>query len=123
MWHDIRFSARALLRSGAFTAAVVLTLALAIGANTAIFNVADEALFRPLPVPQPEQVTAVYNYSPKTARYLSSSYPDYLDYRDRAQSFERHSAYVRYPLGMSAGGRTVRLAVEAVTPEYFQMLR
>jgi len=123
LWRDVLYSARALVRTGAFTAAVVLTLALAIGANTAIFNVADEALFRPLPLPQPEELTAVYNYSRKTSRYLSSSYPDYIDYRDRTHSFERLSAYVRFPLGVGVGGRTVRLVVEAVTPEYFQMLR
>jgi hypothetical protein len=96
LWQDARFSFRGLIRSPAFTAAVVVTLALAIGANTAIFNVADEALFRPLPLPEAQQLTALYNYNQKTAKYLSSSYPDYLDYRDRAHSFEQLSAYVRY---------------------------
>src|SRR5262249_17772456 len=80
-------------------------------------------LFRPLPLPEAGQLTAVYNYNQKSASYLSSSYPDYIDYRDRARSFERLSAYVRYPLAVSAGGRTVRVPVEAVTPDSFPMLR
>lgn len=121
--HDIRFSARALTRSPGFSAVVVLTLSLAIGATTAIFSVADEALFRPLPLPEAEQLTAVYNYNQKTAAYVSSSYPDYVDYRNQAQSFEQLSAYVRFPFAVSMGNRTVRVTVEAVTPEYFQMLR
>jgi predicted permease len=121
--HDVRFSARALTRSPGFTAAVVLTLSLAIGATTSIFNVADEALFRPLPLPQAEQLTAVYNYNQKTAAYLSSSYPDYVDYRNQTQTFEQLSAYVRYPFAVSVGNRTLRVTAEAVTLEYFQMLQ
>ena len=123
LWQDTRLSARGLARNPGFTAAVVVMLALSIGATTAIFSVADDALFRPLPLPEARQLTAVYNYNQKTARYLSSSYPDYLDYRDSTQSFEQLSAYVRYPLAVSTGDRTLRVPVEAVTPEYFQMLR
>jgi predicted permease len=123
LWQDARYSALALLRSPGFTVAVVVTLSLAMGASTAIFNVADEALFRPLPLPESEQLTAVYNYNEKTAAYLSSSYPDYIDYRDNARSFENLSAYVRVPVEVSAGGRPRRVALEAVTPDYFSMLR
>ena len=123
LWHDARLSVRALLRSPGFTIAVVATLALAIGASTAIFSVADEALFRPLPLPEADQLTAVYNYDEKTGAYLDSSYPDYADYRDHARSFEQISAYVRYPLAASIGEETLRTSVEAVTPEYFSMLR
>jgi putative ABC transport system permease protein len=120
---DIRFSLRSLKRNPGFTAAVVVMLTLAIGAGTAIFNIADEALFRPLPLPEPEQLTAIYNYDQSANKYLSSSYPDYVAYRDRAKSFERISAYVRFPLGVSIHEQTERLSVEAVTPEYFDMLR
>jgi putative ABC transport system permease protein len=123
LWHDVRVSLRGLMRSPGFTTAVVVMLSLAIGAGTAIFAIADEALFRPLPLPDPGQLTAVYNYDQSTDTYLDSSYPDYLDYRDRAKSFEQLSAYVRFPLGVSVGEQMLRMPVEAVTPEYFTMLR
>ncbi|HET6962699.1 MAG TPA: permease prefix domain 1-containing protein, partial [Terriglobia bacterium] len=101
LWNDVRFSLRGLMRSLRFATAVVVMLSLAIGAGTAIFAIADEALFRPLPLPDSGQLTAVYNYDQRTATYLDSSYPDYLDYRERAKSFEQLSAYVRFPLGIS----------------------
>ena len=123
LWNDVRFSLRGLMRSLRFATAVVVMLSLAIGAGTAIFAIADEALFRPLPLPDSGQLTAVYNYDQRTATYLDSSYPDYLDYRERAKSFEQLSAYVRFPLGISVGEQTLRIPVEAVTPEYFTMLR
>ena len=123
LWNDVRFSVRGLMRSLGFTTAVVVMLSLAIGAGTAIFAIADEALFRPLPLPDSGQLTAVYNYDQSTATYLDSSYPDYLDYRERAKLFEQLSAYVRLPLGISVGKQTLRIPVEAVTPEYFTMLR
>jgi predicted permease len=123
LWNDFRFSLRGLRRSLGFTTAVVVMLSLAIGAGTAIFAIADEALFRPLPLPDSQQLTAVYNYDQSTAAYSDSSYPDYLDYRERAKSFEQLSAYVRFPLGVLVGEQTLRIPVEAVTPEYFSMLR
>lgn len=123
LWNDVRFSLRSLRRSLGFTTAVVVMLSLAIGAGTAILVIADEALFRPLPLPDSGQLTAVYNYDQSTATYLDSSYPDYLDYRNRASSFEHLSAYVRFPLGVSVGEQTIRVPIEAVTPEYFTMLR
>jgi putative ABC transport system permease protein len=123
LWNETRLAARLLIHSPGFAVPVALTLALAVGAATAIFNVADEALFRPLPVPEAGQLTAVYNYNQKTARYVSTSYPDYLDYTSRAQSFDQLSAYVRFPLAVSADGPTLRAQVEAVTANYFAMLR
>src|SRR5688500_24452 len=106
LFQDARTSARTLACIPGFNATVIVTLALAIGGTTAIFNVADEALFRPLPLPEPEQLTAIYNYDEKTAAYSDSSYPDYLDYRDRATSFEQLSAYSRFPFAVSFGGHS-----------------
>jgi len=64
---DLRFSFRMLRRNPAFTVAAMLTLALGIGAATAIFNVADEALLSPLPLSEPQQLVAVYNLNKKTS--------------------------------------------------------
>ncbi len=120
--YDLRFGARTLRRNAAFTAAAILTLALGIGANTAIFSVIDDALLRPLPVPTPQQIVALYSYDRKTSKYLSSSYPDYLDFARHAKSFQALSAYVRLPLNLTIGQHTEHVPVEAVTANYFSML-
>ncbi len=120
---DLRYAARTLGRAPRFTAAVAATLALGIGANTAIFSVVDGALLRPLPLPAPDRLVAVYNYNRTTSRYLSTSFPDYQDLARRSRSFESLSAYVRLPLRFTAGEHTDRIPVEAVTTNYFSMLR
>jgi putative ABC transport system permease protein len=119
---DLRFGVRTLRRSAAFTAAAILTLALGIGANTAIFSIIDDALLRPLPVPRPQQIVALYSYDRKRSQYLSSSYPDYLTFARQAKSFQALSAYVRFPLNLTIGQYTAHVPVEAVTPNYFSML-
>src|SRR5262245_15489330 len=66
IWRDVRFATRRAARQPGFTTAIIVTLALAIGANAAIFGVADEALFRPLPLPHADELTAIYSYNTKT---------------------------------------------------------
>ena len=100
----------------------VLTLALSIGAATAIFNATDQTLFSPLPLPDPQRLTAVYSFDRKTATYVSTSYPDYEDFSNRSQSFEHLSAYARFPLDLTIGQDTERVPVEAVSTDYFSML-
>jgi len=117
---DLRLSLRMLRRNPAFTAAAILTLALGIGATTAIFNAADETLLSPLPLPQPQQLVAVYNFDTKNSRYISSSYPDFEDFSKRNHSFQHLSAYVRLPLNLSQAAESI--SVEAVSADYFSML-
>src|SRR6185369_1768932 len=76
---DVRFAARSLLKRPGFTAIAVLTLALGIGANTAIFSVVNATLMRPLPVDNPEQLVFVFN-GPSGSVF---SYPDYVTLRDQ----------------------------------------
>jgi len=124
LWRDVRCAAGTLRRSPAFTVAAIVSLALGIGANTAIFSAIDEILLRPLAVPQPDQLAQVYSFNRKTATYVSTSYPDYADFRRRAQSFQQLSAYVRLPLNVELGGQgTERVTVEAVSGNYFDMLK
>ncbi|HVW83319.1 MAG TPA: ABC transporter permease, partial [Bryobacteraceae bacterium] len=121
---DVRFAFRNLGRSPGFTFAAVVTLAVGIGANTAIFSAIDETLFRPLSFPHPEQLVDVFSFNKATRTYLSSSYPEYEELRDRARSFQQISAFVRMPLNVESGGvRRARTPVEAVTGNYFAMLR
>ena len=119
---DLRFGLRMLRRNAAFTAAALLTLALGIGAATAIFNLADETLLSPLPLPAPQQLVAVYNFDKKNSRYISSSYPDFEDFSKHNRSFQQLSAYVRLPLNLKVGDVAQRISVEAVSANYFSML-
>lgn len=114
---------RQMARSPLFTLVAVLTLALGVGANTALLDVLDETLRRPLPLPAADRLVALFNVDRSTSRYLSASHPDYDDYARRATSFEQLAAYARLPLNMAVGDDTIRVPVEAVTANYFAMLR
>ena len=75
-----------------------------------------------MPLPQPQQLVAVYNFDKQTSHYVSSSYPDFEDFSKRNRSFQHLSAYVRLPLNLSVGEATERISVEAVSADYFSML-
>src|ERR1017187_2090441 len=89
---DIRYSLRALRRQPAFVAVAVLSLALAIGANSAIFSFADALLLRPLPVGNPTAVFDVTSTTPDNP-FEGMSFPDYRDLRDKSRSFSGLAAY------------------------------
>ena len=120
--HDLRFALRGLARRPGFAVAATLILALGIGATSAIFSAADDALFRPFPLPNPQQLAQIYSFNQKAARFVSTSYPDYQDFRRRSHVFRQLAAYVRLPLNVSLGGRAERISIEAVTGNYFAML-
>ncbi len=120
---DLRHGSRRIARRPRFAAAVVLTMALGVGANTAIFSAVYEILLRPLPLPQPHQLAAVFSFDRTTGKYISSSYPEYDDFQRQSRAFQQLSAYVRLPLNVTLLGGTDRMPVEAVTANYFSMLR
>jgi len=121
--HDVRVAARTLRRSPGFAAAAILTLSLGIGANTAIFSAVDDVLLRPFPLPNAQQLVTIYSYFPKTNRFVSTSYPDYEEFRRRASSFQQISAYLRLPLNITIGPHSERITVEGVSDNYFDMLQ
>jgi putative ABC transport system permease protein len=121
-YRDLRYAARTLARSPGVTLAAIVTLALGIGANTAIFNTIDDALLRPLPLPAPDRLADIYTYNKALHTYVSSSYPDYEDFARRTQTFQQISAYVRIPFRVTIGEATEQAPVEAVTANYFSML-
>lgn len=122
LYRDLQYAYRGIRRNPGFSAVAVVTLALGIGANTAIFNAIDEALLRPLPLPNPEQLVAIYNFNQKTGSYNSSSYRDYKDFARQNRSLQQLAAYVRMPLDLSIGGSIERVPTEAVTVNYFSTL-
>ena len=98
---DIRYSLRALRRQPAFAAVAVLSLALAIGANSAIFSFADALLLRPLPVKNPADVFDVSSTTPDNP-FEGMSFPDYRDLRDKSRSFSGIAAYRLTSLAVAA---------------------
>ncbi|MGE0160524.1 MAG: ADOP family duplicated permease [Gemmatimonadales bacterium] len=122
--HDIRYAARFLKGNPAFTGVVVGTLALGIGATTAIFSLVDAALLRRPPVGDPESLVAVYTSCRAGAPRCTSSYPDYVDYRERTTSLEDLAAATLQRASLGDDERGARLVtVEAATGNYFSLLR
>lgn len=120
---DLRYAARGLVRRPGFTAAAAITLALGIGAAAAIFSAFDETLWRPLPAGDPGGIVALFGYDTKTSRYLSCSYPDFLDFRAQSKSLSDLAAYFRFAVNLSARGHAERVAIEVVSTNYFDVLR
>src|SRR5436853_64393 len=121
LWQDIRYAARLLAKSPAFTALAVLALALGIGANTAIFSLVNAVLLRPLPGVEAADQLIAFERLQGGRNYDSFGYPDYLDYRDQSQSFSGVAAHVGTPLSF-AGDTTERVRGDVVTGNYFAVL-
>src|SRR5437016_11595222 len=118
---DVIYSFRRLRKSPGFTAIVVTTLALGIGANTAIFSVVNAVLLRPLPYPNAGRLVAVSENSLE-APDISVAYPDYLDWRAQQSVFEEMSA--RMPTGgvITGANEPERVIGRLVTPSFFSTL-
>ena len=124
-WQYVRQALRQLRKSPGFTLAAILSLALGIGANTAIFTLLDQVLLRPLPVPHPEQLVRLNWEGPHYAMNMrgnSLSYPAYRDFRDRNQVFSGVICRFRVPLSVTYPGRTELLDGELVSGNYFDVL-
>jgi putative ABC transport system permease protein len=124
LWQDIRYGARTLAKNPAFTAVAVLTLALGIGANTAIFSVVQNLLLHPLPYPHPEQLVEVANtYFPQVPK-AGLSPGDYFDWRRQNTSFSEMGAYTKILRGfnLSDGGEPQRIQVGYADSGIFPML-
>ncbi len=119
---DLRYGVRRLAKSPGFTAVAVLSLALGIGANTAIFSLVNTALLRPLPVERPEQIVSLANAAGSRG-FPAFSYPNYKDLRDRGgEVFDGLYAYRFAPLSVSHEGTSERLWGYVVTGNYFEVL-
>jgi putative ABC transport system permease protein len=120
LWQDLRYGVRMLLKNPGFTTIAVLTLALGIGANTAIFTLLDKVLIRPLPVDQPQQlVTFVEDAGGAPGIF---SYPLYTELRDRNDVLSGVVAYEQGPFSLSDGNATERVIGQIVSGNYFGAL-
>jgi len=121
LWQDLRYGVRILLKQPAFTLIAVVSLALGIGANTAIFSLVNAALLRPLPVEKADQLVSLNNTA-KDRMFPTFSYPNYRDFRDRNDVFSGLFAYRFAPLSLSHDGINERLWGYVVTGNYFEVL-
>ena len=121
LWQDIRYSLRVLAKNPAFSAVAVLTLALGIGANTALFSVVNGVLLNPLPYPHPEQLVRIHESKVNFATG-SISFPNFRDWRDSSRTFS-HMAISR-PTGMSLTGlgEAERVRIQLVSSDFFSIL-
>jgi predicted permease len=120
---DLGLALRKVAREPRLLCATALTIGLGVGANAAVLDTAQQLLFRPLAVPNPSQVVALYHVNRKTGQYLSTSYPDYADFHDQLTSLEALSAYMRLPVTWTESNRLERVTAEAVTSNFFTMLQ
>ncbi len=119
---DFRYGFRRLSKSPGFTFVAILSLALGIGANTAIFSLVNTALLRPLPVERPEQIVSLTNTTGNRS-FPAFSYPNYKDFRDRSGDlFDGLYAYRFAPLNVSHEGTSDRAWGYVVTGNYFEVL-
>ena len=101
---NVRFAVRTLAKSPSFALIAIVSLALGIGANTAMFSYVDAVLLRPLPVPDSGSVVEVDSTSPDT-RLGRLSYADYVDLRDRTKTLQALACYDFFLAGIAAQGR------------------
>jgi hypothetical protein len=118
---DLRFGLRMLARNPGFTAVAVLTLALSIGANTALFSVVNGVLLKPLPYWQPDRLVALYGRN-ATFTETSISYPNFLDWVRDNRSFSSLSAYRADEFNLTGMGEAERVPAEMISASLFQLL-
>jgi len=119
---DLRYAFRQLLKSPAFTAVAVITLALGIGANTAVFSVIDAVLLRPLPYHQPEKLVEAQSVSTQNPRSINISYPDFFDWRAQNRTFDHLVSYHDSLFTLTGLERPVQLEAEVVSWDFLQAL-
>ena len=120
---DLRYSLRRLAKSPAFTAIVVLTLALGIGANTAIFSAVNAVLLRPLPYHDPHRlVTIEHLYPSLDGMEAPVSVPGFLDYEKKGRSFESMAVQTGWQANLTGVGEPVRMQGQRVTGRFFATL-
>lgn len=124
LFKDIRYGFRSLLKRPGFTAVAIITLALGIGANSAIFSVVNAVLLRPLPYPQSEQLVNLDGINPQADITESNmSVPDFADWQSQSQAFEYMAGYVTGGALLVTNDETERVRATSVTADFFRLLR
>ncbi len=119
---DVRFAWRTLRRSPGFAAGAVCTLALGIGANTAIFSVINGVILRPLPYRDPSRLVAVQEQLRKTGENFAFSYPDFLDCKRASHSFESIAAWRNKGINITSPGEPEYMSARQVSAGFLSVL-
>src|SRR5215475_3289653 len=123
LWQDLRYGARMLLKNPGFTLIAVLTLALGIGANTAIFSVVNGVLLSALPYPHPEQLAMVWCDNRRQGIPDDiTSYPNFVDWRDRNKTFQGMAGVTDDTYNLTGRGEPEEIRAASVSPNFFQLL-
>ena len=123
MRHDFLYAVRNLRRKPLFTAVTVLTLALGIGANTAIVSVVHGVLLKPLPYPHPERLMMLWTYNPRQGFDKDvGTYPNFEDWRRESRTFERMAAYSGANVTLTGAGNPAHIRGATVTPGFFETI-
>jgi putative ABC transport system permease protein len=127
LWQDVRYGLRLLAKNPGFSALVIFTLALGIGANTAIFSVVNAVLLRPLPFEEPDRLVQIWHTPPQASfpgiTTFAVSPANFLDWRARSQAFEGMSAYGFGQYTLTGTGHPEAVRMVAVTSGFFSILR
>jgi predicted permease len=118
---DIHYAFRMMRKSPGFTAVAVLTLALGIGANTAIFSIVNGVLLNPLPFPHPQELTLLYEHTTNFEKF-SISYPNFLDWQRTNSTFASMAAYRHEDFNITGSGEPERVRGGMVSAEFFPTL-
>jgi predicted permease len=121
-WSDVRYGARMLAKSPAFTLVAILTLAVGIGANTAVFSVVNSFLFHPLPVRNPARLVVVANGTDDYQSPHEVSNADFKDFQSQSDAFADMTAYLIHFSGLTANNRSERVLATYVKGNYFSAL-
>jgi putative ABC transport system permease protein len=120
--NDAKYALRKLTRTPGFTLVAILLLAIGIGANTAMFSLIRGVLLRPLPYVQPERLVTLWESVDHGALRWEVSYPNFVDFKARARSFDSLSAYTMLTVTVTGNSEPERLTFALVTPDVFQTL-
>src|SRR5271169_801195 len=125
LWPDLRFSFRAIRRSPLFASVAILSLAIGIGANTAIFTLMDQLMLRLLPIKDPDQLVMLYQRGAHNGNNMGDrmhSYPIYQDLQQRAAPFSEVLCRRLVSASISVDNQTERVESELVSGNFFSML-
>src|SRR5215216_1122287 len=121
---DLRFAVRSFLKRPGFLVIAVATLALGIGATTAMFTVVNSVLLRPLQFPEPERIVLFLGMNPRQGITESNmSMPDIADWQKQSESFEQIAGFVTGGVFISTGDETERVRAAGVTAEFFPLFK
>ena len=119
---DLRYALRQLRKSPGFSSIAVLTLALGIGATTAIFSVVYGVLLKPLPYANPSRIVSIFEINTKDGQMRLAD-PNFDDFRDQRRSFQAIAKYSAYPAAVSGGAQPTRSIVAHVTPQFLRVFQ